>query len=102
MPITLEDITIKSTDEIFGTAVYAVVNRGVFGFRVHAGIITGIRFTAGKPEFYVASAKESHWATEITTDRAEVLDMIEIPDLTKMGVGFAASARVEWPEKKSL
>jgi len=100
MPITLEDIAeLKSLDELFGTPVYAVANRGMFGFHVHSGIITGLRFTKGKPEFYVESSKESHWVTEITESRTEVLDMIEIPDLMKVKHG-AASPSVKWPEKK--
>jgi hypothetical protein len=98
--ITLEDIGEKTLDGIFGLSVYAVANRGVFGFRVHAGVITGLRFTKGKPEFYVESSKESHWVTIVTTSRIEVLELIEVPDLTKMA---ANGPTVQWPiepEKK--
>lgn len=75
--------------KLFGTPVYAVANRGIFGFRVSTGIITGIRFTNNKPEFYVASNKESGWYTEITTDKNEILEMIEVPDLIQVQGGGA-------------
>jgi len=79
--ITLESIgKLKSLDELMGISVYAVVNRGTYGFRVYVGAITGIRFTKSKPEFYIVNTKEELWVKDITTERSEVLEMIEVPD----------------------
>lgn len=95
MPITLTDVqNMLKEQKLFGTPVYAVANRGIFGFRVYTGIITGIRFTNSKPEFYVESNKESGWYTDVTTDKSEILEMIEIPDLFKVQAAGAPAVNM--------
>jgi hypothetical protein len=84
MILTLNNIsTLKSLDELIGTEVYALIDSGTFGFRVVTGAITGINFTKSEPELHIVSLQYSGWSkgNMVTTDRAELLEMINIPDI---------------------
>lgn len=103
MPLTLEDIgKLGSIDKLYGMSVYAVANRGVFGFRVYTGIITGVQFTSDKPKFYVKGGGdkgfEGGWFTEVTDSKDEMLEMIETPNLRHLAAQHLDKG-IKWPEK---
>lgn len=64
--------------------IYAVVDAGVFGARIIAGIIIGIQFTNKKPVYCIGFGKNSVWTSNIAHNKEELLGLLEIPDLDKV------------------
>lgn len=64
-----------------GQAVYGITDNGIFGARIVAGIITGIRLTEDKPLYEISYEKNSWWVKDITDNRAELLDMLKVAQL---------------------
>lgn len=64
-----------------GQAAYGITDNGIFGARIVAGIITGIRLTEDKPLYEISYEKNSWWVKDITDNRAELLDMLKVAQL---------------------
>lgn len=68
------------TDKI-GKPAYGIVDNGIFGARIVAGIITGIRLNEDKPLYEISFDKNSWWVKDITDNREELLNMLKIAEL---------------------
>ena len=68
------------TDKV-GKASYGIFDNGIFGARIVAGIITGVRLTDDKPIYEITHEKNSWWVTDITDNRAQLLDMLKVAQL---------------------
>jgi hypothetical protein len=53
-------------------AVYGLVDSGIFGARVVAGVVTGIRYTEERPLYEVSFGKNSWWTPDITDKVEEI------------------------------
>lgn len=102
MILTLKNIsTLKSIDKLIGMEVYALIDSGTYGFRVVTGAITGINFTKSEPELHIVSLQYSGWSkgSMVTTDRAELLDMIKVPDIGQKHQ--PAKAHINFPTRET-
>ena len=63
---------------------YGLIDSGLFGFRIVAGIVTGIRFTEDKPVFEISFGKDKWWTTIIADDIQSLFGEANIATLERI------------------
>lgn len=67
-----------------GKPVYGLVDTGIFGAKIVAGIVTGIRFTEDNPVYEISFGKNSWWTNIITDNQAEIPMLLNLAPLTRV------------------
>lgn len=67
-----------------GKAVYGVVDRGVYGLKVYAGIVIGVEFTEDLPIFTILSGNNKVKTTLICYNKEEVLEQLNLTPLERI------------------
>ncbi len=70
--------------EKMGKPVYGLINSGIFGAQIVAGIVTGIRFTEDKPVYEISFGKNSWWSETITDNQAEIPMLLNLAPLARV------------------
>lgn len=70
-----------------GKPYYGLTENGIFGARIVAGIVTGVRLTEDKPLYEISYEKNSWWVKEVTNDRNKLLDMLKVQELNTIAKG---------------
>lgn len=68
-------------NENVGKARYGVIENGVFGTRIVAGIVTGIRYTETEPVYEISQGSDKWWTSIITEKIEDVLKALKIESL---------------------
>ena len=70
--------------EDVGKAKYGLIDSGLFGVKIIAGIVTGIRFTETDP-IYEISFDKNKWETSIITeDISDIIKFLKIAPLQRV------------------
>jgi hypothetical protein len=62
-------------DKNIGQPRYGLIDNGVFGTRIVAGIVTGIRYTEDKPIYTISFGKDL-WQTTAIADSVDNLTLL--------------------------
>lgn len=63
---------------------YGLIDAGLFGLRIVAGIVTGIRFTEDKPVYEISFGKNSWWTPNIADKAEDLLKVINLAPLDRI------------------
>lgn len=77
------NMELKETKEI-GQARYAIIDSGIFGFRLVAGIVTGVRYTEKEPQYEISFGKNSWWSSKITDKIEDIGTLFELASLERI------------------
>lgn len=69
---------------LMGQAVYGLIDNGLWGVRIVAGIVTGIRYTEDKPVYEISFGKSSYWTQTVTQDVAEIPTLMGVAPLERI------------------
>ena len=67
-----------------GKPVYGITENGMFGVRIVAGIITGVRFTEEEPVYEISFGKNKWWTSEIAEHFWELEEYFMLADLDRV------------------
>lgn len=67
-----------------GSAVYALLDHGVFSTEIISGILTGVRLTEDQPVYEISFGKNKWWAKDIFEDKESLVEALKIPDLARV------------------
>lgn len=70
--------------EHIGKPCYALIDSGLFGARIVAGVITGVRYTESDPLYCIQMGKDLWWSSTIFFLRESVVDYIGLADLDRV------------------
>lgn len=70
--------------ENLNTPKYGIIDSGLFGVKVVAGIVTGIRYTDDKPLYEISFGKNSWWTSEITDNPEDLLKHFKLASLERI------------------
>lgn len=63
---------------------YGLIDSGLFGVRIVAGIVTGKRYTEGKPLYELSFGKNSWWTYEIADSPEELIKYFNLAPLQRI------------------
>lgn len=86
-------------NENVGKARYGVIENGVFGTRIVAGIVTGIRFTENEPVYEISQGSDKWWTSIITDKIEDVIKALKIESLDI--VEKKSELKINFGEEKS-
>ena len=86
-------------NENVGKARYGVIENGVFGTRIVAGIVTGIRFTETEPVYEISQGSDKWWTSIITDKIDDVIKALKIESLDI--VEKKSELKINFGEEKS-
>lgn len=67
-----------------GKAVYGLVDSGIFGARIIAGVVTGIRYTEDRPVYEVSFGKNSWWTSDIADNIDDIGKMFKLAPIERI------------------
>lgn len=67
-----------------GISKYGIIENGIFGTRIIAGIVTGVRFTEDKPVYELSFGKDKWWTSEITDNIEDILKVLNLVSLDRV------------------
>lgn len=70
--------------ENIGKARYGLVENTMFGIRIVAGIVTGIRYTEDKPVYEISFGKSRWWTSEISDSKEALAELLNIASLDRV------------------
>lgn len=70
--------------ENIGKPKYAVIDSGLFGVKIIAGIVTGIRYTENKPVYEISFGKDRWWTSKIAENFEEIMAYFELATLDRI------------------
>lgn len=70
--------------ENIGKPKYGIIDSGLFGLRIVAGIVTGIRYTGSKPVYELSFAKDKWWTSELAETPEGIASKIKLASLEKI------------------
>ena len=70
--------------ENIGQAKYGIIENGIFGTRIIAGIVTGVRFTEDKPMYELSFGKNKWWTFEITDNTDDIFKALKLASLDRV------------------
>jgi len=70
--------------ENIGQAKYGIIENGIFGTRIIAGIVTGVRFTEDKPMYELSFGKNKWWTSEITDNTDDIFEALKLAPLDRV------------------
>lgn len=70
--------------ENIGKPKYGIIENGIFGTRIVAGVVTGVRFTEDKPVYELSFGKDKWWTTEIADDIEGVFNALKLTSLDRV------------------
>lgn len=82
--------------EHIGKPKYGIIENGVFGTRIVAGIVTGVRFTEEKPVYEISFGKDKWWTSEITDSVDEVFSALKIAPLDRVKEAHGLKINYGW------
>lgn len=68
----------------FGKPKYGIVENGIFGTRIVAGIVTGMRLTEDKPLYELSFGKDKVWTSDITDNVDDLPKMLKLVSLERV------------------
>lgn len=74
---------------------YGLVENGIFGTRIVAGIVTGIQYTEDKPIYTISFGKDSWRTSEIASDTTELLSLLNLAPLERIKETFTLKIKYE-------
>lgn len=63
---------------------YGLIDSGLFGVRIVAGIVTGKRYTEGKPLYELSFGKNSWWTSEIADKPEDLIKFFNLAPLERI------------------
>ncbi len=70
--------------ENMGKPRYGIVENGIFGTKIIAGMVTGIRYTEDKPIYELSFGKNKWWTAEITDDIEHIFKSLNLSSLDRI------------------
>lgn len=70
--------------ENIGKPKYGVIDSGLFGLRIVAGMVTGIRYTETVPEYEIRFGKNTWWTSKIADTPEEIVKFFELAPLERV------------------
>lgn len=70
--------------ENVGKPKYGLINSGLFGFTIVAGIVTGIRFTEDKPVYTISFGKNTWETSHIADDARDLVKTLNLGTLDRI------------------
>ena len=70
--------------ENIGQAKYGIIENGIFGTRIIAGIVTGVRFTEDKPMYELSFGKNKWWTSEVTDNTDDIFEALKLAPLDRV------------------
>jgi len=67
-----------------GQARYGIIDSGLFGMKIVAGVVTGIQFTEDKPLYKISFGKDSWWTSEITESVDDIVKAMKLAPLDRV------------------
>ena len=67
-----------------GKPKYGIINNGVFGVNIISGIVTGIRFTEGKPLYEISFGKNKWWTEELCETPTDIFKALKLAPLNRV------------------
>ena len=67
-----------------GKPKYGVIDSGLFGLSVVAGIVTGIKFTEDKPVYQLSFGKNTYWTSNIADSKEEIIKFFNLASLERI------------------
>ena len=61
-----------------GKPKYGIINNGVFGVNIVSGIVTGIRYTEGKPLYEISFGKNKWWTDELCETPTDIFKALNL------------------------
>ena len=69
---------------IINKPIYGIINSGIFGAQIIAGIVTGVQYTEDKPLYQISFGKNSWWTNTVTENKDELLSLLNIAPLERI------------------
>lgn len=70
--------------ENIGKPKYGLLDSGIFGLRIVAGIVTGIQYTEDKPLYQIRFGKDCWWSSKIADSPEELIKFFELASLERI------------------
>lgn len=70
--------------ENIGKPKYGIIDWGLFNVRIVAGIVTGVRYTEGKPIYELSFGKDKWQTSEITDKQEDIFKIIKLASLERI------------------
>lgn len=63
---------------------YGIIENGIFGTRIIAGIVTGIRYTEDKPVYELSFGKDKWWTSQIAENKDDLFKELNLASLERV------------------
>lgn len=67
-----------------GEPRYGLLNFGIFGTKIVAEVVTGVRFTEGDPIYELSFGKDKWETDKIATSLDDIVRLLKIPSLQRI------------------
>lgn len=67
-----------------GEPKYGIIDNDLFGVRIVAGIVTGVRFTEDVPIYEISFGKNSWWVSEVSDCVEDIVSKLKLVNLTRV------------------
>jgi hypothetical protein len=71
-------------DKHIGQPRYGIIDNGMWGARIVAGLVTGKRYTENEPVYEISFGKNTWWTSEIFEDPADVAKFFKLAPLDRV------------------
>lgn len=81
-----------------GKPKYGLIDSGVFGVKIVAGIVTGLSFTEDNPVYELSFGKNKWRTSEIADSPEELLKLMKLASLERIRETHGLKIKYEYPQ----